>query len=348
MSYCVKLGCWNSIFAVPTDIVDKHIKLVGSTQLKVLLWVLRNSGREFSEDDISSALSIHKEDAKDALRYWIETGVLKLNENDLIPGEVCEDKKGNTKLDNNVANEDSGNVEKNIKAKSKISRRVLIPDNTYIAKRIEESSEVAALMQEADVILGKITSPGIKATLLMLLDDDGLPIDVILMLIQYAVGVGKGNRSYIETVGHSWAAEGIDTIEKAEKKIKMIGELGKAWNNLEKIVGMERRQPTAREEEAVNRWYNQWNYSQEMVKEAYEICVNANGKYVLKYMDSIITRWHKEGIYKLEQVHLERKGSKLKRNIDKNKTSNDTVDYEKNYDIFDQINLLREDLSSEV
>ena len=37
MEYKLNLGSWNSVFAVPSDIVDKHLKLAGAVQLKVLL-----------------------------------------------------------------------------------------------------------------------------------------------------------------------------------------------------------------------------------------------------------------------------------------------------------------------
>ena len=43
MSYSINLGSWQSIFAVPSDVVDKHLKLAGGAQLKVLLWVLRHA-----------------------------------------------------------------------------------------------------------------------------------------------------------------------------------------------------------------------------------------------------------------------------------------------------------------
>ena len=40
MNYSVNPSAFKSIFAVPTDIVDKHIRLANEHQLKVLLWIL--------------------------------------------------------------------------------------------------------------------------------------------------------------------------------------------------------------------------------------------------------------------------------------------------------------------
>ena len=43
MSYSINPSLFKSIFAVPTDIVDKHIRLANEHQLKVLLWILCKS-----------------------------------------------------------------------------------------------------------------------------------------------------------------------------------------------------------------------------------------------------------------------------------------------------------------
>ena len=69
-------------------------------------------------------------------------------------------------------------------------------------------------------------------TLLSVHDWDGLPADVIVLLVQYAVGTGKSNMAYIEKMAISWASDGIDTHEKAERKICELDERRKAWNRI--------------------------------------------------------------------------------------------------------------------
>lgn len=337
LSYCAKLGEWGSVFAVPSSVVDKHIKLVGSAQLKVLLWILRNSDKNFSENDISNSLSIHEEDVKDAIGYWIETGVLNLKKFDLVlENDKAEENFVIKKLEPEKEKRKEDFRNNDVKDKTVSVTRMLKPDGSYIVERIKSSQEISFLMQEAQIILGRPISTGDSAVLLMLLDNEGLPIDVILMIMQYAVGIGKGNMRYIEAVGISWAKEEIDTIEKAEKKIKSLSETMKAWKNFEQIIGGN-RQPTAREEEAVYRWQKIWNFNMDMLKEAYEICINSNGKYVLKYIDSIISRWHKEGINNISQVHKERTNLKKIFKSEKDNPSYSIDKYE-NYNILDEIN----------
>ncbi len=332
MSYCIKLGEWGAVFAVPSSVVDKHLKLAGSAQLKVLLWILRNSGREFSDEGIAESLSLDREDVKDSLEYWADAGILRCCAGVITAG----DERANT-LNNDMPKGVSSGINNTAKNRPRALSRTLKPGSSYVAERTKSSKDVAFLLQEAEVILGRLISPGDSAVLITLMDNEGLPIDVILMIIQYAVSVGKGNMRYIETVGISWASEGIDTIESAEKKIKSLGQFWKSWAAFENIIGMQRR-PTGKEEECINRWYNLWGYEEDMIKEAYEICVNSNGKYILKYMDSIISRWHSGKIYTLEQVRLQQqKKAKLKSTDKSKKPTYDIEKYKKNYNIFDEI-----------
>lgn len=345
MGYSVNLGSWRAVFLVPSEVVDKHIKLVGSIQLKVLLWILRNTDKEFCENDVANALSLHEEDVKDSIRYWIETGILKFDGKVFSPGE--HDKEGQSQ-DKKVEQEQEPSFDlpleasqadksdKKDKPPQTVARSVKI-DMSYISQMINSSKEIAFLMQESQVILGRPISNGDQSTLLSLHHNDGLPVDVILMLLQYAVSLGKSNMRYIETVGISWGKEEIDTIEKAEKKIKTLSKINKAWRKFESLVGIDYRSPTACEGEAVNRWYNDWGYSSDVIKEAYDICINANGKYVLKYIDSILSRWHESKILSLQQVRQERENRKNKISKVRRNPSYSIQEYENNYDIYEEI-----------
>ena len=139
-------------------------------------------------------------------------------------------------------------------------------------------------------------------------------------------------------MGINWAEQGIDNLEKAEKIFLELNLINLNWKKFESIIGINHRAPTAKEEEAVIRWMSNWNYSDELIKEAYDRCVNANGKYILKYMDSIIKRWHSQGVFTIEQALMENSKRRFK-NSDlksKNKPSYNIEDYE-NYSIFDSV-----------
>ena len=76
MKFSINLGTWNSVFAVPTQVVDQHLKLAGGVHLKVLLWLLRHAGTEVDIADISKTLGIGTADIKDAMQYWAAAGLI--------------------------------------------------------------------------------------------------------------------------------------------------------------------------------------------------------------------------------------------------------------------------------
>ena len=49
----------------------------------------------------------------------------------------------------------------------------------------------------------------------------------------------------------------------------------------------------------------EWHFSPDLIREAYERCVDQTGKMNLRYMNKILERWHREGILTLEQAKQE-------------------------------------------
>lgn len=304
--YRLNLGAWNAVFAVPCSVVDQHIKLAGSVQLKVLLWVLRHAGESFTEETIAQALSARREDISDALLYWQETGVLSKE------GEAFSPAAQPAQPAPVTAQEETPKAAAPEQEKKPIFTtlprpplRHQRPDNAFIAKRVTESSEIAYLMQEAERITGRLLNNGLSGTLLMLHDDYGLPTDVLLMLLQYTASVGKTNMRYIERVGMDWAEEEIFSHERAEDKLRRIAENTKAWHLVEQALGLAKRSPSAKEEAFANRWVNEWHFSSSMIREAYERCVNTKGQLSFSYMNGIMMRWNAQGITTLQQAQEE-------------------------------------------
>lgn len=364
MEYCLNLGAWNGVFAVPCAVVDQHIKLAGAAQLKVLLWVLRHAGQPFETGNIAQDLGMHPADVNDSMQYWLETGLLLRNQGELTPGEaplpereaapavnpavqpapVAAQPPVNTPAPEYIqpqqpAQQPAPQAPAQQEAPAAPARprplsRPQKPDSIYVARRMQDCKEIAFMMQEAQVILGRPISNGDSATLVMLHDNDGLPVDVILMILQYAVSINKNNMRYIEKMAVSWAAEEIDTLEKAERKIRSLTEGRQAWRLVERVIGIEDRSPTAKEEAAASRWVLEWGFDERMIREAYERCVDSKGKYSVDYTNRILERWHNEGISTLQQAHEEKSNGRRQRAEQERAPSYDIDAYERS-SIFD-------------
>ncbi len=347
MSYQINLGEWNSVFAVPSSLVDSHMRLAGAVQLKVLLWVLRHAGEEVSVEKLAAAVGVSPADARDAMQYWVETGLLQgektltppKSENTQSPqaavavaeessAETQPEAPGPARLVSSLPTPPVQEPEKPAPPPKTPPRRIPKPDGVFVAQRINESEEISFLMQEAQLILGRPISPGLSSSLVFIHDDYGLPVDVIVMLLQYVKDRGRDNTNYIESVARGWAADGVLSHEAAEQKLRQLDESEQAWRRVENALRIPRRSPSAREEQFARNWVLEWRFSDDMLREAYERCVDATGRMNLSYINRVLERWHKAGISTPQQAASEQ-AAKTASRTKETETSFDLDEYER-------------------
>ena len=285
------------------DIDINVIRLSCSIQLKVLLVAIKKNFKEkFNSEQISAELKKDIADVEEAIDFWVNLKIIKIINK--LPKKV-------SKL--------------NVKKEEKNSK-------DYISKRIKSDEEINYLLNAIETAVGRPLSGTDVSVILNLKDGEGMPCNVILMLIRYCVQIGKAATRYIEKVGIDWARNGIDTVELAEKKIQLLNNSKKIWKKFEKIAGISDRAPTKKEEETIFRWFNEWNFSESMITEAYERCVNKKGAYILSYMDGIVKKWHTQNIKKLSDLNSSKKNPNKKKDTDR--PSYDLEKYE-SFNIFE-------------
>lgn len=307
MSYYLDLGGWSGVFAVPNSLVDKHLKLANENQLKVILWVLRHGGELFSAADIASALGIPVSFAEEAVEYWLQVGVLGTSGNNLIQGKE--------KQPAQVRSENPVEVKPDTKKlEAPMNRKMLRPDNVYIAGRVREDAGIAFMMQEAEAILGKTLSPALAAVLVIAHDDYSLPPEVITMIVSYCKSVGKTGTAYIESLAKNWSESGVLTLTDAEKKLAELNSHTIAWRKVSSVLGIPTRAATKREDEFSYHWIYELKVSDELIREAYERSVNTTGKLQLKYMNTCLENWVTMGISSAAEIYEQEEKQRLDRN----------------------------------
>lgn len=291
MEYRMNLGAWNSVFAVPCEVVDRHLKLAGALQLKVLLWALRHSGEAFTTAALAEATGASEADVRDAMLYWTENGLFctleSQTQTQLAPNPAAPAQTSAAPVQAPAAS-----TQKKAPARIRHPR----PDPVYIAARMSDSEEIRYLMEEAQTIMGNVLSPAMSSLLLYICDDLGIPPEVILMLLHYAKSIGKANTSYLESAARDWAENNIFTLADAERKLKQLDEHNRAWKRVEAVIEINPRSPSKRELNYATQWICEWKFDDQLLRMAYEICVNSIQKLDFKYMDAILRRWHDNGI----------------------------------------------------
>ena len=335
--YSTGAGAWSNVFAVPADVVDKYIKLAGASQLKVLLWLLRNSCRrdKITANDIAVALNMDPIDVKDCMEFWLNVGLFHKNSDNSATAEIPEIQQEaihnstppmQTAVEYNdttlspTATATISEIKNNMESYTPPSRtisRVEKPDPVTVAQRISVDDGFAILLQEAETILGRPLTHNDSSTLLMLHDSDGLPYEIVTMILYFAKSEEKLKMKYIEALGRDWGDAGVDTIEKAEEKINDIMLTKEAWYIASSAFGLKNAgNPTKKQTDLADLWVNKWGYGEDMLRVAYETCVNSRGEFNMNYINGIIKKWHADGII------TEKDLADSKRNREANKSNN--------------------------
>ncbi len=305
MNYSLNPNELGSFFALPSSVVDKHIKLASEYQIKTLLIFIKNQSNKNVYKIISKKLSLSDTEVTECLDYWVQRGVLN-SEN------------------SNIENE---KVIKTVVDTVSTSK----PTREEAVKRIAASQELSYL---TDVVQQKLSRPITTAeikTLVWLYDCYGLPVQVIIMAIQHAIDSERLNFSYIEKVCVNWAKNDITTLKQAEEKVNELYLSKSAWNIVRSAFGIDKRKPSATEQKYADKWVNKFGFNKDMLIFAYDICINKTARINFKYINTILESWHKEGYKKPADI----KDSEEKTNSKNKKTSYSIDDIKKKMNNFD-------------
>ena len=88
------------------------------------------------------------------------------------------------------------------------------------------------------------------------------------------------------------------------RKIKFLDNISALKERFEKLVGISDYKFSFGDLKIIDKWFNVWNYGEEMIKEAYDRCLRIKGKFILKYVDGIIKSWKNDGIYDKEHLKI--------------------------------------------
>ena len=344
MSIKINLGAWSSVFAVPSKIVDEGLKFSDGVKLKVLLYVLRNAGNNLTVKDISAATGVNVTDIPEALDYWVSMGILCKSNGEYAPvaddnsEATVENSKKEKKAESKPTAEE---IAKDVNDNKKrfVLTKPQRPDYVFTAQRLAEDEDLKILVNEAQTALGKTLSNSDISMLLMLKDTCGLPLDVIIMLIQYTISIDKANIRTIERIGIQWADAGVQSVEAADEKIRQANLSSKNYSIVKSAFGLSNPgSPTAKQLEYCNKWITEWKFSPDMLREAYERCVDTKGSMKFNYIDGILKRWHNDGIMNLNDLkELEAQKTAKTTSTKKRKTSYN-IDELKKIDTLDFVN----------
>lgn len=297
MSYIFNSAVLGSMFAVPSQVVDNYIKFASASQLKTLLWICRHISEPIDPVRISGEIGYSAGDVADALTVIASWGVLigddkpYVAETPQTEAQPAETAAPHKQLDEITASK---------------------PSAEQIAARCKESPEILNMFADVEKMLGKTLGYDSRSILLMMHDHYGLPIEVIYMLVDYCISVGKSGFSYISKVGKTWGEKEIDTIEKADEQINILNSCNKLWTEFAAMAGIQNPRPSSSQSAYLRTWSVELKFNIEMIYLAYEEMLNHSSRISFPYMNKILMNWHSKGIRTPEDVERDKENYRNK------------------------------------
>lgn len=320
MTYQWNSDCLGAVMALPTAVVDRALKLAGAPQLKVLLWFSRHGG--FDVAACAAAVGIAEGDCRDAMQFWVEMGILRADTAAEAPAVTA-----------TVSMADLPPLSDLPKPAPKKEKR---PTFREAVARQKESPDFDYLLKTAEQRLGRTITPAEAEMFLYIYETVGLPAEVILMLLVYAVRNGKvksrsGFRTYLEKAALSWAENGITTVAAAEAELCLQERRHTVREHIEKLFSLT-RPLTLLQAEAALRWVDEWHFSDDMLLIALAKCREKTGDFNANYVTRVLEGWLADGITTAEQAAVAaapRKRQNAKPLLSDDAAVPDATDYER-------------------
>lgn len=278
--------------------IERYMPKARGEFIKVYLSMLKyNISGEIgvSASIMASSLNLLESDIINAINYWNDEGIIKL---------VPIDKMGNFNVEFCDLTDDPIPSHKEV----------------HLLDAINEDS-TKGMLQDIESLLAKPLSPKEMTTYLSWQKDFNFSSELILLLIEYCVSKGKSDYRYIEKVAMAWHTMKITNIEQAQNYIKQTED---KWIKIKQILnylGIKNMELMKPQEEMLEKWLVTYNFSVEIIEKACNICFQRLNRADFKYIDGILSSWHKDKLTTIDAIEnkeLSFKNSSAKKNFNNN------------------------------
>ena len=290
MAYRVVVKCGGGAFFVPNEAAE-NLKLCTAGQLRVLLFALSRGFSETTPENVADELGIIPEDAKDLLDYWVGRGILE-----------CEGASAPVSVPKTTSPAPQISAPK----REIFKEPETLPDMDEVLRIKEEDPAVAHVFSEASRLLGKTFTHTDTQTFVWLLDYVGIAPEVLITIIAYCASINKRTVFYVKKIALEWIESGIDTIEAAEERIRLLEE-AKTWEGeVKRVLEIYGRNLVTKEKEFCETW-RIYGISSDLIHFAYEKCIEKTAKLSFPYINKILLSWHQKGIKTVAEASAENK-----------------------------------------
>lgn len=266
---------------MPTAFLATDMLDAPSDYVKVYLYGLYLAQAAEAASDVSMENKLHMKTSEidQALRYWLDRGLVSRKETQ----------------DGSVYSFGTG---------GQPERRELYP---YTAFNLRARDTLSRDLSAAEL-----------KRLYSYMEDDHLPQEVVLRLLEYCVGIaGKSvNIKYIDKVEAAWITDGICTLEAAEEAVEDYNSRTSGARKIQRKMGIQGKTPGETELEYYKKWTQDWGFEHEAIVAAMK-GKEFNKSAPFKYLDTILQHYKEHNLTTAREVteraeKLEKRNSRIK------------------------------------
>lgn len=295
--------------------IDEYMKDANDAQMKVYLYLLRCAGTGLSTaiSAIADHFNYTEKDIFRALQYWDKKHVIsllyddggklagiRLENLDLGSADIVSMPALTTSSPLQKAAATALSVSETVKTHpavdaSTYDKSVITLDQIRAFKQQEKTAELVFITEQ---YLGKPLSAENIRSIIFMTDVLHFSTDLIDYLIQYCVDRGKKDFRYIEKVAVSWAEAGVTTPEEAAAcAVKYDKNIYTVMNALGRTSA-----PTKKEASYIQKWFQEYGFTPDIVLEACERCAVATDKHRFEYADGILQNWRENNLHTMQDI----------------------------------------------
>ena len=293
----------------PLRLTDKDAFLEASREeLRVLLALIE---REGDSDALEKVCGVSKARVRSALMLWQEAGVIE------------------------PADEKAGTITYEFEERLR-SSEILDEGSLKAAKDIRDN-KLHALFAELESIMSRTINSQESKLISSLYTQYKLDEEYIATLASYLAEKKKLTPKRLVDTALKLCESEIDTIERLTSYITDKESESEVVYAFKSIFGAGTRPITSKEKAYFEKWSREYGYFTNIVKEAYDITVNATGKINMPYTDKILEGWYKAGCRTLAECRAKYDEESEKRRAQKSaaKTARKAKEQKDRYGDFD-------------
>lgn len=249
----------------------------GDLKLLLSLSLLENP-KDADPYELMRALEMTESEFDASVKYWCGAGILKKTRSSSTKKETP-----------SVSDAHRG---------GKLERAAVLPSytSTQLADLLEARSDMAVFIDEAQRVVGKVFNVQDINILIGIVDYIGFDKESVIVILSHMAKLGKHSMRYAEKIALSLYDEGITDIDALGQKLSAMEEYSKRESEIISMFGMGGRSLTTKEKKFINSWITKLDFDTECIRLAYDITVDATHSPAPAYANSILEKWHSEGL----------------------------------------------------